>query len=350
MKQLTQVNLKKPYLVFVGDVDSATYVKTAAGLVQWCKDDIAGQLRFVGNTLNLGVPDLSIEQAVASGVKSIIVGVAPVGGTIGSEWIEVLIKAAHAGMDVVSGLHIKLSGYPELVAAARQSGARLIDIRMPSKNLPIANGKKRVGKRLLMVGTECAVGKKYTALAICRALKEKGIAATFRATGQTGIMIAGSGIPIDSVIADFISGAAEVISPDNQTDHWDIIEGQGSLFNPSYSGVSLGLLHGSQPDAIIVCHDPSRTHISSCPTLPVATVEQCIDLNLSCGRIVNPDIQCIGVSINTSVLPEDSRAEYLNKLSARTGLPCFDPLACGVNGIDGVDVVSNKIIGMSNET
>lgn len=343
MQQFTQVNLKKPYLVFIGDVESATYVKTAAGLVQWRRDDIAGQLRFRGNSLSLGVPDLSIEQALEAGVKSIIVGVAPVGGTIGQEWIDVLVQAAEVGLDVVSGLHIKLNGIPELVAAANHSGSKLIDIRVPSKNLPIANGKKRSGKRLLTVGTECAVGKKYTALAICRALNEKGGAATFRATGQTGIMIAGSGVPIDAVVADFVSGAAEVISPDNQPNHWDIIEGQGSLFNPSYSGVSLGLLHGSQPDAIIVCHDPSITQVSSCPELPVASVKQCIELNLSCGRIVNPDIQCIAVSINTSVLPKGTREEYLNELSEQTGMPCFDPL------VEGCELVANKIMGLTND-
>lgn len=343
MQQLTQVNLRKPYLVFIGDVESATYVKTAAGLVQWCRDDIAGQLRFEGNSLNLGVADLTIEQALEAGVKSIIVGVAPVGGRIGQEWIDVLVHAAKAGLDVVSGLHIKLNGFPELVESARVSGSKLIDIRIPSNDLPIANGKKRKGKRLLMVGTECAVGKKYTALSICRALKEKGVAATFRATGQTGIMISGSGVPIDAVVADFISGAAEVISPDNQPNHWDIIEGQGSLFNPSYSGVSLGLLHGSQPDALVVCHDPSRTHVSSCPELPVASVSQCIELNLSCGRIVNPDIRCIAVSVNTSVLPRGTREEYLSELSEQTGMLCFDPL------VDGCELVTNNIMGLSHE-
>jgi len=344
MNRFTQVNIKKPYLVFVGDVESPTYVKTAAGLVQWRPQDIAGQLKFSGNPLELGVPNLNIEEAILAGAKSLVIGVAPVGGVIGAEWIEVLRKAAEAGLDVVSGLHRRLNSYPELVLAAEKSGAKLIDVRVPSQDLPIANGVRRTGKRLLMVGSDCAVGKKYTALAISQMLNKHGIEATFRATGQTGIMIAGSGVPIDAVVADFIAGAAEIISPQNHNNHWDVIEGQGSLFNPSYSGVSLGLLHGSQPDAIIVCHDPLRKMMSSCPHLPIPSVEECIELSLSCGRIVNPEIQCIGISINSVAMSAKDAENYKNKITQQTGYPCFDPL------VDGCEIIIEKIRGLSFET
>jgi D-glutamate N-acetyltransferase len=343
VQNVTQISLKKPYLLFIGEVSNATYVKTAAGLVEWKRGDVAGQLRFKNNPLTLGVPDLSIEQAVGEGAKSIVVGVAPVGGVIGAKWIDVLCQAARAGLDVVSGLHRRLDSYPELKKAAEISGSRLIDIRIASNRLPIGLAIKRSGKRVLMVGTDCAVGKKYTALALTKALDNSGIKATFRATGQTGIIIAGEGVPVDAVIADFISGAAEVISPDNLVTHWDVIEGQGSLFNPSYSGVSLGLLHGSQPDAVIVCHDASREVVSSCPHLPIPSVADCIELTLTCGRIVNPAIQCIGISVNTSSLSPKKRQQYLQTLSSQTGLPCFDPL------IDGCESVVTTIKGINGD-
>ena len=229
--------------------------------------------------------------------KSLVIGIAPVGGAIQSNWLPSLIEAMSVGMDIVSGLHTRLADYPELRAAASQYKVRLIDVRVPPDNLPIGSGQKRRGQRLLTVGTDCSVGKKYTALAIAKALKEQGVNCDFRATGQTGIMIAGSGIPIDSVVADFIAGAAESLSPDNAPDHWDIIEGQGSVFNPAYAGVSLGLLHGSQPDAIVVCHDPCRTNIVGCPDFPVPSVSACIDINLRMARLTSPAVRWASVSI-----------------------------------------------------
>ncbi len=333
MEQLSTINLKAPYLIFIGDVTDTTYAKTGLGIVQWRPELVAGQLRFAGNGLSLGVPDMTIEQAAAAGVRSIIIGVAPVGGVIGDDWIGPLEEAAAAGMDIVSGLHLRLEKFPGVVKAAAQSGANLLNVRTPSPNLPIGNGEKRPGRRVLMVGTDCAVGKKYTALALTNSLQERNIKATFRATGQTGIMIAGTGVPIDAVVSDFVSGAAEVVSPANDPDHWDVIEGQGSLFNASYAGVSLGLLHGSQPDAIVVCHDPTRTMIDSCPTIKVPSVAECIELNLRCGSLTNPDITCVGISVNTSRLPENERASYKQALSDETGLPCVDSVIDGCGAI-----------------
>ncbi len=333
MHSKTSVTLQAPYLLFIGDTNSLVYAKTAAGILQWRPDLVAGQLRFEGNQMDLGVQDLSIDQAVAAGVKSIIVGVAPVGGVVSDEWITVLENAAKRGLDVVSGLHIDLNDYPKLAEAALQSGSKLINVRTPPKSLPVGNGKKRSGKRLLTVGTDCAVGKKYTALALTEELKKQAIDASFCATGQTGIMIAGSGIPIDAVVSDFISGAAECVSPDNHSNHWDVIEGQGSLFHPSYAGVSLGLLHGSQPDAIVVCHDPSRETIAGCDSFGVPTVKDCIAENLRCARLTNPNVVCVGVSVNTSQLAPNSRTKYLQELSAELDLPCVDPLVDGCSDI-----------------
>lgn len=338
--------LGSPYLVFIGDIDSLTYAKTGLGLVQWRRDLVAGQLRFPSNTLDLGVPDLSIEQAVDAGVKSLIIGVAPVGGGIEKHWEAELLKAASLGMDIVSGLHSRLEDIPGLASAAESSGARLVNIRIPPANIPIATGQKRTGLRVLMVGTDCAVGKKYTALALTESLNKASIKATFRATGQTGIMIAGTGIPIDAVVSDFVAGAAELISPDNSPDHWDVIEGQGSLFHPSYAGVSLGLLHGSQPDAIVLCHEANRQYIDSSRGFPIPSIKDCIDLNLRCARLTNPEVVCVGISINTSKLGPNERRQYLQALEDESGLPCVDSV---IDGCDAIASKLKKLMGLENQ-
>ena len=332
------LQLRSPYLIFMGDVDINPYAKTGLGIVKWCPELVAGQLRFAGNTLDLGVPELTIQQAADFGVNSIVVGVAPIGGNINDRWVAVLVEAAKFGLDIISGLHVRLEDFPSLVSAANNSGAQLISVRTPPAVLPIGNGKKRSGQRVLMVGTDCAVGKKYTALSLTKSLNKLGVKATFRATGQTGIMIAGNGIPIDAVVSDFVSGAAELISPPNHPDHWDVIEGQGSLFNPSYAGVSLGLLHGSQPDAFVVCHDATRTVIDSCPHILLPTISECIDLHVRCGKQTNQDIACIGISVNTSGLPVDQGEAYLRNLSDQTGLICIDSV------IDSCDPIAEYLV------
>lgn len=333
MSKLTTVQLNAPYLILIGDLEDATYAKTGFGIVQWRPDLVAGQLRFEGSEIDMGVPDLTVAEAVEAGAKSLLIGVAPVGGEVPDSWWACIEEAAAAGMDIICGLHFKLASFPKVVAAAEASGARLIDVRSPPSNLPVGTGIKRSGKRVLMVGTDCAIGKKYSALALDKSMQEAGMNSTFRATGQTGIMLAGEGIPIDAVVADFISGAAELISPDNDADHWDVIEGQGSLFHPGYSGVSLGLLHGSQPDALVLCHDATRTVISGWEHYALPSIRECIDQHVLVGSRTNPDIRCVGISVNTSTLPADERLDYLAKLSEETGLPCVDPIIDGCGAI-----------------
>lgn len=333
-------NIASPYLVMIGDVSRQDFAKTALGIVKWCPERVAGQLRFEGNPLDLGVPDMSLTDAVKMGVKSLVIGVAPVGGQLSERWEKIFLQAAELGLDIVSGLHLRLNDIDGLSATAKKNDAQLIEIRIPPKAIPIGNGVKRSGQRVLMVGTDCAVGKKYTALALTESFRRLGINTTFRATGQTGIMIAGNGIPIDAVVSDFVSGAAEIISPDNDPNHWDVIEGQGSLFNPSYAGVSLGLLHGSQPDFIIVCHDATREVIGSCPHLSLPSIAACIDLNIRCGQLTNPAIRCAGISVNTSALPSNERSSYLQRLSEETGLVCIDSI------IDGCDAMAEQLLSM----
>jgi uncharacterized NAD-dependent epimerase/dehydratase family protein len=255
-----------------------------------------------------------------------VIGVAPVGGQIPREWESVLHAAIAAGLDVVSGMHRPLEGVPGLAAAAQKRGVALVNVRLPRQTFPAGTGRRRSGKRLLTVGTDCALGKKYTALALTEAMRARGLAADFRATGQTGILIAGSGIALDAVTADFAAGAAEVLSPDAAPDHWDVIEGQGSLFHPAYAGVTLALVHGSQPDVLILCHDPSRRHLHAFPDFPIPDLRTAAERYLEAARLTNADAILGGVSLNTSMLDGTQRARVIAETAEYVGVPCFDPL------------------------
>jgi uncharacterized NAD-dependent epimerase/dehydratase family protein len=322
------LDLPYPYLLFLGDTTEPGYAKTAFGLRDWAADRCVGEWSCEGATVTTGLPRLSPKEARARGARALVIGVANVGGMIADSWMPALLDALDSGLDIVSGMHTKLNDTPQLKSAAERRGRRLIDVRTPPAQIPIASGRKRTGQRVLTVGTDCALGKKYTALALARAFKERGVDADFRATGQTGIMISGRGVPMDAVVADFAAGAAEMLSPDAPAQHWDVIEGQGSLFHPAYAGVSLALLHGSQPDVIVVCHQPGRTRMLgtdyAMPSLP-----ETIDLNLRIGGRTNPAIRCAGVSLDTSRLELGAAHRMLADLSAQLGLPAADPVRGG---------------------
>lgn len=329
--QLTTIKLHAPYLIFFGDVREHLNAKTGLGIVHWAPDRCAGQMKLPGCPVESGLPNLSVAEALGSGVRTVIIGVAPTGGQLQDNWLPPLLDLASAGVDIAAGLHSKLSEIPELARAAHVSGARLIDVRVPPAGLPCGTGRRRAGKRVLTIGTDCAVGKMYSALALHRELEQRNINAAFRATGQTGIMIAGEGIPIDAVVADFIAGAAETLSPDNENDRWDVIEGQGSLIHPSYAGVTLGLMHGSQPDALVVCHDANRELIQDVGgEFPIPSLDEYIEMALSAARVTNPECICAGISVNTSGLCEKDRAVYLADLRRWLSLPVVDPVATGI--------------------
>lgn len=325
--------IAEKYLIFLGDVADAPSAKTGFGLVHWCRERCAGQWRTSFDTVNLGLPDMTPAEAVAAGARTMVIGVAPTGGEIQPAWIAAIVAALDAGLDIASGMHTRLASVPAIADAAQRTGRVLSDVRHARPACSVASGRKRSGLRLLTVGTDCAVGKKYAALCIAREMQSRGIRATFRATGQTGILISGAGVAVDAAVADFISGTAEWLSPDNDAAHWDIIEGQGSLFHPAYAGVSTGLLHGSQPDAIVVCHDPTRATIDEYPEYPLPTLEECIDLNLRLARLTNPAAQCVGISLNTSRLSDVERKMQLRTLAERMKLPCIDPITTGAGPI-----------------
>jgi uncharacterized NAD-dependent epimerase/dehydratase family protein len=321
--------LPAPYLLFLGDVVEPGYAKTAFGLRDWAGERCVGEWALPGAAVTTGLPCLDPAAAAAAGARALVVGVATPGGAIPPGWLDALVQALEAGLDLVSGMHTRLADLPGIAAVARRHGRRLVDVRVPPSGLSVATGERRPGRRLLTVGTDCALGKKYTALALARAFAARGVDATFRATGQTGIMIAGAGIPIDAVVADFVAGAAEALSPAASPGHWDVIEGQGSLFHPSYAGVSLGLLHGSQPDVFVVCHDPTRTQVLGHPTTRLPPVERVIAHTVALGQVTNPAIRCGGVSLNTGALSPGAAEAAIAQVAAATGLPAADPLRGG---------------------
>ena len=321
--------LPQPYLLFLGDTVEAGYAKTAFGLADWAPEKCVGEFALPSATVTTGLPRMTPWEAHSRGARALVIGVANSGGFIAASWVPALVEALEAGLDIVSGMHAHLADLPKLKSVADRLGRLLIDVRVPPPNIPIATGLKRSGKRLLTVGTDCALGKKYTALSIARAFKSRGIEADFRATGQTGIMIAGAGIPMDAVVSDFAAGAAEMLSPAAADDHWDVIEGQGSLLHPVFAGVTLSLLHGSQPDVFVVCHEPTRTRLLGDEEFAVPSVEDIIDLTIRLGSRTNPAIRVGGVSFNTSSLEEPEARELMARESQRLGLRVADPVRGG---------------------
>jgi len=325
--------MERPYLLFLGDAPDQLAAKTATGIADWRPDWCVGQLRLSGCQADTGLGDLSIAEAAERGARTMVIGVVNSGGVMPESWTDSIVTALAQGMDVASGLHARLESFPAIRDAAERHDRQLHNVRHNEHSFATGKGSRRSGKRLLTVGTDCSIGKKYTALALEREMRQRGMNADFRATGQTGVFIAERGVAIDAVVADFISGAAEWLSPANEPDHWDVIEGQGSLFHASFAGVSLGLLHGSQPDALVLCHEPTRTHMRGLPHAPLPALADCIETHVHCARLTNPDCRMVGIAVNTAALAEAEANGYLRALHDELGLPCVDPIRSGVGPI-----------------
>ena len=327
------MQIATPYLMFLGDVPDTLAAKTAYGIKDWRPEWCIGQMRLPGCAADLGIPDMSLPEALAKGCRTLVIGVVNAGGVLPEHWIAQGGAAIEAGLDGASGLHVKRGAVPAIAEAAARRGRQLHDVRHTDERFPTGKGTKRAGRRLLTVGTDCSVGKKYTVLALERGMRERGLDADFCATGQTGVFISGRGVAIDAVVADFISGAVESISPAAESEtHWDLIEGQGSLFHPSFAGVSLGLLHGAQADAFVVCHEPTRTTMRGVQH-PLPTIRAVIDLTVQLGSLTNPAIKPVGIAVNTQALAEGEAHALLEKLGADHGLPATDPVRFGVAGL-----------------
>jgi uncharacterized NAD-dependent epimerase/dehydratase family protein len=319
-----------PYLLFLGDAADPLAAKTAQGIAHWRPEWCLGQYRLAGCNADLGLTEMTLTEAVEAGARTLVVGVANRGGVISHDWIDILEKALILGLDVAAGLHSRLADVPSLAAVAEQHGRRLFDVRHATRSFQVGTGTPRPGKRLLTVGTDVSCGKMYTALAIEKEMRARGMKADFRATGQSGILIAGEGVSVDAVIADFVSGATEWLAPANDPDHWDVIEGQGSLFHASYAGVSLGLLHGAQADALVLCHEPTRPHMRGLPDYPLPDLRDCLELNLLAARLTNPQVAAVGVAVNTSQMADAEARALLEAIESDLGLPAVDSFKDGV--------------------
>ncbi|HEX2209808.1 MAG TPA: DUF1611 domain-containing protein [Longimicrobium sp.] len=277
----------------------------------------------------------TIQEALGMGPTALLVGIAPQGGGLPEAWRPMLRAAIDHGLHVVSGLHLHLGDDPELARMAAERGVRIHDLRKPPEDLPVSQGKARLidAYSVLTVGTDCNIGKMTAGLHIRDALTARGAKVGFAATGQTGILIEGWGIAVDAVVADFIGGAAErLVLRAAEGNDVVLVEGQGSLVHPGYSGVTLGLLHGSMPDAMILCHQPTR----QCPYggdnayhwMPLPTVEEMIRI---CEGAIAPlrPAKVIGVSLVTFDMDEAAARDEIARVQDSTGLPATDPVRFG---------------------
>ena len=322
--------------------------KTAASVVRYLPERVAALVdsRCAGRTaqdvLGCGGPIpvvASLSAALAlpgREPRALLVGIANRGGTLPPELRPVLLEAVDAGLDVWCGLHERLADDERLVARASERGVRLVDLRDPPVDLPVGTGRAldTAAFRVLTVGTDCNIGKMTASLEIRRALQERGVDARFAGTGQSGIVIDGTGIPVDAVVSDFVAGAAERITCE-AAEGADVVlvEGQGSLFHPGYSAVTLGLLHGSMPQAMILCWMPGRRRVygGGYDWLEIPSPAQAIAAYEEAMRWAAPqlDSRVIGLSANTFDLPEDEARRVVTEAGEATGLPSTDPVRFG---------------------
>jgi uncharacterized NAD-dependent epimerase/dehydratase family protein len=332
------------YLILTEGLFGPQTSKTANSAIRYLPERVVGVLdsthagRTAEQVIGLGaaIPVVAtLEEGLALGPTALLIGIAPSGGWLPPEWRQTLLAAIDAGLHVVSGLHFYLGDDAELAGRARERGVEIRDLRRPPADLPVARGLARDVEALVVhtVGTDCNIGKMTAALEIRRALEDGGTRTGFAPTGQTGILIEGWGIAVDAVVADFIAGAAErLVLRAAQESEVVLVEGQGSLVHPGYSGVTLGLLHGSMPDALILCHQPSR----QCPYggngaytwMPLPSVPEMIDL---CERAIRPlrESPVIGLALNTADLSDEEARAAIDRIAAETGLPTTDPVRYG---------------------
>ena len=322
-----------PFLLYLGRGADPLGIKTSRGLAEFRRGDCVGEFRSDEGPLTLGLPRLGIREAAALGARTLVLGIAGPGGRLPAELVDDAAEALEAGLHVAAGLHERLRDQPRLIALAAARGLELFDVRDPPADLAVGTGAPRAGRRLLTVGTDCSVGKMYATLALARGLRARGLSADFRATGQTGILIAGSGVPVDAVVADFISGAIEQLAPARHDGGWDVIEGQGALSHPSFAGVSTGLLHGAQPEAIVLCHEPGRPHVRGIPGRPLPELPECLERNLETARLTSPEVRAVGICLNTSRFEPAAARQLCERTEDLLGLPCTDPIAFGVEPI-----------------
>jgi uncharacterized NAD-dependent epimerase/dehydratase family protein len=321
------------------------YGKTATGVIRYGKDPVVAVIdstkaekdvsQALGSSIGVGIPVVcDIHEALKYQPDTLLIGIAPMGGALPQAWRWQLLTAIDAGLDLVSGLHFFLSDDGELRAAAEKRGTTIWDVRRPpDKNRVAQFLPHRPGSHtILLVGSDCATGKMSTALEIDREASSRGLNSAFVATGQTGIMISGNGLPVDRIISDFVAGMVEEMVLDFTNKHdWVFVEGQGALNHPGYSPVTLGLIHGSMPDAMIFCHKAGETAIEGYTYCPLPPLKRMIEINEDTVSWVRPERPCkvVGLSIITFGLSEQEARDTLKRAEDETGLPATDVLRFG---------------------
>jgi uncharacterized NAD-dependent epimerase/dehydratase family protein len=311
--------------------------KAAAGVVRYCRDEVVALLdsQHVGSDVESilgcggGLPVVGdVASALPLGPKCLVIGVAPVGGGLPDGWRKHLIEALDAGLDLVSGLHQFLNDDEELAEHAKRTGAVIHDVRRPRSDIPIGSNlaARLDGKRVLTVGSDGNIGKMHTSIELTRELERRGRDADFVATGQIGIMISGRGVPLDHVVSDFVSGAIEQELIQREQHEVYLVEGQGAIIHPGFSAVTVGLIHGAAPDAMVFCHNPMRCvqrHGVEIPPLNAA-----IRLHEDLCRYVHP-CKVIAVSLNCAELSDAEARDAVQRVQNETGLPATDPVKFG---------------------
>jgi len=299
----------------------------------------------------------TLQEALATKPKALLIGTAPPGGLLPDEWRDVIAQAIRQGLHIINGLHFFLTEETDLVMLAQEHGVKLWDVRDPEAfgrhKFQVINHQKLRPKNLrviTMVGSDCSVGKMHTSLELHAHSLKHGQSSRFLATGQTGILIAGRGVPLDRVIGDFMAGAIEVClqeeiehlrsGSENQNGHnthWIFVEGQGSLLHPAYSGVTLSLMHGSNPDAMILCIKAEQESIRNYPQVKIPPMKELVRHYEQAAAWVRPEgetpARIVGIAVNSSAMSEPEAQRYLNRLADETGLPVTDPVRYGVESL-----------------
>jgi uncharacterized NAD-dependent epimerase/dehydratase family protein len=321
------------------------YGKTATGVIRYGKDTVVAVIdstkagQDVSHALNAplgeGIPVVrDIHEALSYQPDSLLIGIAPMGGALPEAWRWQLLTAIHAGLDIISGLHVFLSDDPELRQAAEQNGTTIWDVRRPPDRTRVAlyTAHRPGSHTVLMVGSDCATGKMTVALELDREANRRGLNSTFMATGQTGIMISGNGLPADRIISDFVAGMVEemVLDLSNQHD-WVFVEGQGALNHPGYSPVTLGLIHGAMPDAMIFSHLAGSKTIEGYAHCPLPPLPQLVQLNEQMVNVIRPERPCkvVGLALMTIHLSEQEAHDAIKQIEDETGLPTTDVVRFG---------------------
>ena len=325
--------LPKPYLIYLGSSKTKVGAKIANALVTWRKSEISAYYSLPDCEISYDFPFVTPEEAPALGIKSMVIAFANSGGFLVKDDIKIAERALRSGLNVISGMHVKLEDYPEIALACKETSSKVYNIRFCNTELTTDDAKKRSGKRILTIGTDCSVGKMFAALALNSELQNRNINSKFIATGQTGIILSGEGIAVDSVVSDFTAGAAAILSPNTDDDSFYVIEGQGSLHHPSFAAVSLGLLHGSQPDYLVLCHDPFRKEMRHLD-YAMPTIEDTANLNITHAFRTKNNVSLKGIILNLSQAKDsDERIRIKAEFEDLYNLPVADIFNFGVDKI-----------------